>query len=61
MSEEETPPGPDLPVRDGSRFVAVIIALFIVVAVGMIALRLQAPGNTGMGADVSDDMPADSH
>ena len=61
MSDDETPTGPDLPVRDGRRFVALFIALAVVVALGMIVLRLQAPGNSDMGADVTDDMPAGSH
>ena len=58
---EETPPEPGLAVRDGSRFVAIFVALLIVVAVGMIALRLQTPGSTDMGADDPDDKPAGSH
>ncbi len=49
------------PVRDGSRVVVVFIALIAAVALGMIALRLQAGGHANMGADVTEEMPAGSH
>ena len=61
MNEEEAPPEPGLAIRDGSRFVAVFVALLFVVAVGMIALRLQTSGHTDMGGDTPDDMPTGSH
>lgn len=41
--------------------VVVFVALIAVVALGMIALQLQAPGHTNMGADTSEDMPSGSH
>ncbi len=39
----------------------VFIALTVVIALGMIALRLQAPGHREMGADPSEEMPVRSH